>query len=50
MSPEPQAAALLLIPGGTGLPILGFTGDWARVEYLGQQGYVPLNELESPDP
>ena len=49
-APDPHAAALARIPGGTSLAILGFAGDWVRVEYLGQQGYVPLDELESMNP
>jgi D-alanyl-D-alanine dipeptidase len=48
--PDPHAAALARIPGGTRLTILGFTGDWVRVEYLGQQGYVPRDELQNIEP
>ena len=49
-APDPHAPALGRIPSGTSLRILGFAGDWVRVEYLGQQGYVPLDELESMNP
>jgi D-alanyl-D-alanine dipeptidase len=50
MAPDPRAAALLLVPRGTRLPILGFAGDWIRVEYRGQQGYLARNELQDPEP
>ena len=49
-APDLHAAALTRIPGGTSLQILGFAGDWVRVEYLGQQGYVPLGELQNTEP
>ena len=49
-APNPHAAALAQIPSGTSLQILGFAGDWVRVEYLGQQGYVPLDELQNIEP
>ena len=49
-APDPHAAALARIPGGTSLAILGFAGDWVRVEFLGQQGYVPLDELQNTEP
>ena len=49
-APDPHAAALARIPGGTSLAILGYANGFARVEYLSQQGYVPLDELESMNP
>ncbi|MBQ6274869.1 MAG: hypothetical protein IJK63_11685 [Oscillospiraceae bacterium] len=49
-APDPHAAALARIPGGTSLTILGFAKGFARVEYLGQQGYVPLDELQNMEP
>ena len=49
-APDLHAAALTRIPGGTSLTILGFAKGFARVEYLGQQGYVPLDELQNIEP
>lgn len=48
--PDPHAPALARIPGGTSLTILGYAKGFARVEYLGQQGYVPLDELQNTEP
>ncbi len=49
-APDPHAAALAQIPSGTSLTILGYAKGFARVEYLGQQGYVPLDELQNTEP
>lgn len=49
-APDPHAPALLRVPPGTALPILGLAGGWVRVEYSGQQGYVPLDELQNTEP
>ncbi len=49
-APDLRASALARIPGGTSLRILGFAKGFARVEYLGHQGYVPLDELQNMEP
>jgi hypothetical protein len=49
-APDLRASALARIPGGTSLRILGYAKGFARVEHLGHQGYVPLDELQNMEP
>ncbi len=44
-APSARSTAMRNIPLGAGVDVLGFSGDFAYVEYGMDRGYVPLKEL-----
>lgn len=45
-SPDFDAEALARVPRGTLFSVLGWIGDFARIEYQGQQGYVAVDYIK----
>lgn len=49
-APEAGAEVLARIPTGASFPVLGWAGDYARVQWQGQQGYLPLASFKEAAP
>ncbi len=44
-APDRDAEVLAQVPAGTAFQVLGWAGDYARIELQGQQGYVAADDI-----